>query len=232
LNGKPKKNMSYMRDRDENLNHFEDHTKNNSRNYGQNESNLYRRHVENVANERFHRSAEGIPAISVDDFSVLRECNRESFWYRCLPLSVAICGLMFYWAKQKNIKPRAVHLLSGTFGGWFLGKISYRRTCEERLIHSGSHSPFVTAMRRRRGLPTDETVMTTSDDQSTDWEQQSKEMFGYGSHEFAEYKDEEREPRDGERDETNAYTTYDDLRAKNRASSLKPKPNPMPSFNA
>jgi hypothetical protein len=30
-----------------------------------------------------HGSNEGIPAISPDDFLILRDCNRESFYYRC-----------------------------------------------------------------------------------------------------------------------------------------------------
>ncbi|CAG2175719.1 unnamed protein product [Oppiella nova] len=225
--------MSYLRDKNDNnfVNEFDDNTTKTSQlspNYPQNDTNLYNRYKENAANDRLKRSSEGIPAISAEDFRMLRECNRESFWMRCLPLSVGICSLMFYLAHKKSVKPKVVHILSGTFGGWFLGKLSYRRTCEDRLIHSPSQSPFVTAMRRRRGIVRDDTVLTTDGqpaDQSSDlfWDQPSKDEFGYGAHEFADYKDNDLSGGKGQ-GETKTYTTYDDLRAHNRANSHKPKP--------
>ena len=218
--------MSYLssdsRDR-ENLDDFEDKK---PPNYPQNEINLYQKHKENAANRRFQGSAEGIPSISQEDFRLLRECNKESFWYRCLPLSVGICAVMFYLANQRNMRPKTWHILSGTFGGWFVGKLSYRRVCENRLINSDSHSPFVTAMRRRRGIYKDDGLDTGMASEAPPeptnpyWEQQSKnEAFGYGAQEFADFKDDENRNKDEEM----SFTTYDDLRAKNRAS-YKPRP--------
>lgn len=36
--------------------------------------------------------------------------------------------------------------------GYFVGKVSYRGTCETKLINSRSNSPFVNAIRKKRGL--------------------------------------------------------------------------------
>jgi hypothetical protein len=72
-----------------------------------------------------------------------------------LPLSVGTCAVMYFIAKQRNTRPAIWHYMSGIFGGWFFGKLSYRRTCEDRLVRSKSTSPFVKAIRRRRGLYTE-----------------------------------------------------------------------------
>ncbi|XP_054163251.1 uncharacterized protein LOC128961067 [Oppia nitens] len=228
--------MSYIGDRRENFNEYDDrNTRNPSTTRGSNQTNetpsLYHKHQENVANQRFHRSNEGIPAISVEDFRLLRECNRESFWKRCLPLSAACVVGMFYVAGRQNMKPKVWHIISGTFFGWFLGKFSYRGVCEDRLINSNSDSPFVTAMRRRRGIIRDDITMDkhitggddmmTTDQTRTDssyWDQPTNDIQGYGAHEFADYnKDEDRKGDDVSK----SYTTYDDLRAQNRAAAMK-----------
>lgn len=219
-----------MRDNNENLNEYEDQKANN---YSQKETNLYQKYKENQTaiegKRRFESAAEGVPAISQEDFRLLRECNKESFWYRCVPLSTGICALMFYLARQKNMRPKTLHILSGTFAGWFVGKLSYRRTCEDRLINSNSNSPFVNAMRRRRGvyredLNSDQTLVSDVPPEATDpyWEQQPREEnYGFGTQEFGDYREDDRHK--DEIQDTKPFTSYEDLRAKNR-SAYKPRP--------
>ena len=218
-----------MKNNNESLNEYGDDK---PTNYSQNETNLYQKYKDNQTTiegkRRFQGAAEGVPAISQEDFRLLRECNKESFWYRCFPLSAGICALMFYLAKQKNMRPKTLHILSGTFAGWFVGKLSYRRICEERLINSNSNSPFVNAMRRRKGVyreefHSDTTLVSDAPPEATDpyWEQQSKEdNFGYGAHEFGDYREDDK--LKDELEDAKPFTSYDDLRAKNRAA-YKPR---------
>ncbi len=97
--------MSYNRNENIYDKEFEDkdQTKPHS---SQNETNLYQQYQQNQRigpqsgqqmhqNQYLHQSTQGsaqgstqgstqgIPAISPDDFLILRDCNRESFYYRC-----------------------------------------------------------------------------------------------------------------------------------------------------
>ena len=221
--------MTYPKGREESLNEFEDHK---APTFSQNDPNLYQKYKENSAHQRFQRSAEGVPAISVEDFKLLRDCNKESFYYRCLPLSAGIVALMYFIGNQKNMRPKAWHVLSGAFGGWFFGKLSYRSICQDRLVNSKSNSPFVIAMRRRRGIVTpedyqpDSSMTSDAPPEATDpyWEQKSKtDAFGYayGSNDYSEdFGEGDKRQKD---EDLKSFTTYDDLRSKNRAS-YKPKP--------
>src|SRR3989442_780746 len=39
-----------------------------------------------------------------------------------------------------------------TLAGWLLGKLSYRKTCEDKLLRAGHNSRLVEAIRNRRGI--------------------------------------------------------------------------------
>lgn len=100
---------------------------------------------------------QGIPAISPEDMQILRECGRESLYFRCLPLTAALCGGLVFAARTRpNFQPKWLHYMGATFLGYFVGKVSYRGTCETKLINSRSNSPFVNAIRKKRGLYVEE----------------------------------------------------------------------------
>ena len=75
-----------------------------------------------------------------------------SFFKKGLPISAALCSGIVYMARTSLWKPRFYHYFGAIFLGYFGGKFSYRSTCEEKLINSKSNSPFVNAIRKRRGL--------------------------------------------------------------------------------
>lgn len=53
---------------------------------------------------------------------------------------------------KNGVKSQPFHSAGATFLGYFVGKVSYRGTCETKLINSRSNSPFVNAIRKKRGL--------------------------------------------------------------------------------
>ena len=133
--------------------------------------------------------------------------------------------------------PSPWNYMATGFAGWLLGKFSYRKICEDKLVNSGSNSPLVKAIRRRRGMITDGNIMfvflqfviymkfllefqsgnkINEDEQFQDWQKDSK---GYGASEFADEKEDSFPNKDDlELQEPPKYSvTYDDLRAKNRS---------------
>ncbi|KAG6461870.1 OCIA domain-containing protein 1 isoform X2 [Manduca sexta] len=76
---------------------------------------------------------------SPDELRVLAECNRDSFYQRCLPIGTAL-GLTAYAAVQRgHLKPNprfgAFPKVSlAVVVGYFLGKLSYQQACAEKLM--------------------------------------------------------------------------------------------------
>ncbi|XP_074651227.1 OCIA domain-containing protein 1-like isoform X2 [Tubulanus polymorphus] len=73
-----------------------------------------------------------------EELAVLKECNRESFWYRCVPLSCVLMGLTTYAVRTGHLRghptfgPFFKNLGAG-FVGFVLGKVSYQEKCREKL---------------------------------------------------------------------------------------------------
>lgn len=94
--------------------------------------------------------------LTPDEIKALKECNKESFWYRCLPAGV-VCvtttqlltsrGILTphpkYGALLKNIAAATV--------AYFMGKLSYQEECRQKIMRL-ENSPLAEAMRRgKRG---------------------------------------------------------------------------------
>ncbi|KAF7487698.1 OCIA domain-containing protein 1 [Sarcoptes scabiei] len=95
---------------------------------------------------------QGIPAISESDIQIINQCNRESFFYRSVPMAAALCLGTHYLGRKFNFRPGFYHFFGASLLGYFGGKMSYRSICQERLIASKSNSPFVNAIRKRQGV--------------------------------------------------------------------------------
>ncbi|ODM95832.1 OCIA domain-containing protein 1 [Orchesella cincta] len=71
-----------------------------------------------------------------EEMRAIRECNRESFYYRCLPLGTAM-GLSAYYGVRYVL-------------GYFLGKFSYQSVCAEKLM-ALPNSQLGEVLRKQKG---------------------------------------------------------------------------------
>ncbi|XP_046391297.1 OCIA domain-containing protein 1 [Ischnura elegans] len=76
---------------------------------------------------------------SEDELRVLRECNRESFYLRSLPLSCLFGLGAFYGVNAGFLKrsPRwgpTPKVAIGVVIGYFMGKVSYQEKCAEKIM--------------------------------------------------------------------------------------------------
>ena len=69
-----------------------------------------------------------------------------------LPFTAVLCAGLFFAGQLATFKPRFFHYLGACFAGYFGGSMSYRSVVQQRLIESPSNSPFVNAIRKRRGI--------------------------------------------------------------------------------
>jgi len=78
-------------------------------------------------------------AFTPDEVRALRECNRESFYYRCLPLGAAFSGATYFAIKagyltaSARFGPAPKMFFAATVG-YFLGKLSYQKKCVEKIL--------------------------------------------------------------------------------------------------
>jgi len=89
-----------------------------------------------------------------EEIRVIKDCNRESFFQRCLPLS-AIMGAGAYLGVQNGYlrpspkfgaKPKVI---VAAIVGYFIGKFSYQKKCAEKLMQL-PNSPIGEMLRQRR----------------------------------------------------------------------------------
>ncbi|XP_050315860.1 OCIA domain-containing protein 1 [Anthonomus grandis grandis] len=76
---------------------------------------------------------------SSDEIRVLRECQRESFYNRSLPLATIFTGLTYFGMRQGAVakaSPMGVftRLSFAALMGYYIGKFSYHRICAEKFM--------------------------------------------------------------------------------------------------
>ncbi|XP_054719979.1 OCIA domain-containing protein 1-like [Uloborus diversus] len=97
--------------------------------------------------------------LTPEEVRVLQECNKESFYYRCLPFAmVGMAGTFFavrngYLSSHPKWGP-SLKMTGAAFVGWILGKFSYRKICEEKFLHV-KNGQIANAIRKKRGLTTE-----------------------------------------------------------------------------
>lgn len=180
-------------------------------------------------------------SLTQEDMRLLRECNRESFYRRCLPLIIAGNALTHTWYSRSPEPVSSSKRWAGytfvTVAMWITGKLSYRRTCEEQIITSGYSSRLVDSIRKRRGIVTTESELSGDyygDDQAVvfDWKEddrqsvmkddktRSLQQFGDGpTGDKPFYGDD-----DMSAESRKEFTSYDLLRQQNRARAVPAEP--------
>ncbi|XP_014247951.1 OCIA domain-containing protein 1 [Cimex lectularius] len=76
---------------------------------------------------------------SKEELRVLSECNKESFYSRCLPFSTILGVTTYYAVKTGKLNPSikfgaTPKVFGAVVIGYLLGKISYQRVCVEKLM--------------------------------------------------------------------------------------------------
>ncbi|GAB0099887.1 OCIA domain-containing protein [Sergentomyia squamirostris] len=95
---------------------------------------------------------------SSDELRVLKECNRESFYQRSLPLGTALGLAAYFGVKRGFLRPNSrwgavPKVCIGVIAGYFFGKFSYRNKCAEKLIQlPNSRLGELLKQRKRGGL--------------------------------------------------------------------------------
>ncbi|XP_077519443.1 OCIA domain-containing protein asrij [Amblyomma americanum] len=94
--------------------------------------------------------------LTPEEIRVLQECGRESFIYRAVPLGLAAAIGVQYAVKAGYMAPHPkygpyVKMFGAGFVGWMIGKFSYRRQCEEKLMKL-PNSVIGEALRRKYGM--------------------------------------------------------------------------------
>uniref|UniRef100_A0A3B4E0P3 OCIA domain-containing protein 1 n=1 Tax=Pygocentrus nattereri TaxID=42514 RepID=A0A3B4E0P3_PYGNA len=89
---------------------------------------------------------------------VFKECNQESFWYRSVPISVSSMALTQFLVSRGQLSsmyssPRFGSVPKVLFAGacgYFAGKLSYMKTCQEKFKRL-ENSRLGEALRQRAG---------------------------------------------------------------------------------
>ncbi|CAH1154141.1 unnamed protein product [Phaedon cochleariae] len=74
-----------------------------------------------------------------EELRVLKECNKDSFYQRCIPISAALAASTYYGVQTGFLKGHqrfgaTPKVIFAVFIGYFLGKFSYQSKCAERLM--------------------------------------------------------------------------------------------------
>ncbi|XP_067003580.1 OCIA domain-containing protein 1 [Anabrus simplex] len=89
-----------------------------------------------------------------DELRVLRQCNVESFYQRCLPLGTLLGLGAYFGVKSGYLRPSprfgpSPKVFVGVTLGYFIGKFSYQSKCAEKLMHL-PNSPLGEMLRMRK----------------------------------------------------------------------------------
>lgn len=91
---------------------------------------------------------------NAEELRVLKDCNRESFFQRCLPFSAILGGGIYYGVKAGFLRGHSrfgatPKVVLAVVVGYFAGKFSYQGKCAEKLMLL-PNSPIGEMLRQRR----------------------------------------------------------------------------------
>lgn len=74
-----------------------------------------------------------------EEMKALEECDKESFYQRCLPISTLFATVTYAAIRAGHLKPNArfgavPKVTFAVMAGYFLGKLSYQQACAEKLM--------------------------------------------------------------------------------------------------
>ncbi|ESO89464.1 hypothetical protein LOTGIDRAFT_234305 [Lottia gigantea] len=148
--------------------------------------------------------------LTPEEQAILKECQNESLFYSCLPISFVMGAGTHYLRHLGIIKGRYLGLTVALFTGYFAGKIAYLPKCKKKFetrIPNSTYSQLIT------GKITQQEYL-----QITQNEQQAASMAGYPQQYSNTQPDTEGAFNydDGENETIKQNVTYDELRRKHR----------------
>ncbi|CAG0881558.1 unnamed protein product [Darwinula stevensoni] len=177
--------------------------------------------------------------LSREELRALQECNRESFWYRSVPIASLLAASTHYLVKLGYLAPNprfgtVPKVLGSTFMGYFIGKLSYRTKCEEKILQlpnskladairqrNAGKNPYSIAGRTDPDLQTSVTVESPSP-AAPDFDRMNQKS---GLDEFRRpgLEDSILKEESPPIEPNQTFVTYDDLRRQNREESAPGK---------
>jgi len=166
--------------------------------------------------------------LTPDDMRILRECNRESFMQRCLPLMTAanLLTYLYYQTRATSVPGRKFGAYIGvTILGWVAGKMSYRSKCEDKLINAGHNSKLVEVIRKRRGItasefePDQHWQSSPSSSSSSDWRIEDQQANKQSQSSYDSSYSADNYYGNDEGSQQSSSVSYDSLRQQNRSRS-------------
>ena len=94
--------------------------------------------------------------LTKEESAVLKECQSEAYWYRSLPLGIALGAAGGYMVKAGILAPHArfgagPKAMIGIGLGYFIGKGSYVGTCKDKIVEKIPNSNIGRMVRKQRG---------------------------------------------------------------------------------
>ncbi|CAH1647926.1 unnamed protein product [Spodoptera littoralis] len=88
-----------------------------------------------------------------EEMKALEECDRESFYTRCLPFSAVLATLTYSAIKNDFLRPNqhfgvVPKMAAAMFSGYVLGRLSYISHCDEKLRQLPPSSHLGNIMRK------------------------------------------------------------------------------------
>lgn len=153
--------------------------------------------------------------LSKEDRALLNEWNREAFYYRSLPGMAIGASLVWYLNMRKPMKAFMPKLFGSMFAGWFIGKLSYHSKYYDKLLNARHRSPFIDRVRQQAGLPPLDSDDLGYREGGLELEDDiSKSSPWINPDAVPKLQDDDEVPTN----ESRRSVTYDELRARNRAS--------------
>jgi len=173
--------------------------------------------------------------LTAEEMKVFRECNRESFWYRSMPLAGMNIVAVRMMARYGYLKPSPFYGMYLKYAGaivlgYFVGKFSYLSKCREKLMRL-PNSELAEALRKsyggKRQLEVLQEMVTLPEintggggDQGYAPLREGSDMYTSPDFRSGGGQDTQQGGSD-DHSSQKPSTTYDDLRRRNREDYLK-----------
>ncbi|RUS89185.1 hypothetical protein EGW08_003064 [Elysia chlorotica] len=177
------------------------------------------------AQESFGRPGQ-MPTLTDEERQVMRECERDSFYKRALPIAfgcmIGAQGMVRsgYWSAHPRFGAFPKMIITGGVG-YFIGKIMYLPVCQQKILEQLPHSNLANAIRKSKGIPQPETSFGAVEDGLEDRSRAKSKLSD--DYTVLEGLDDRNRPTidkevkvKGEDKEEKRSITYDELRRRNR----------------
>ncbi|KAK3774681.1 hypothetical protein RRG08_035107 [Elysia crispata] len=182
-----------------------------------------------------------MPVLTDEERQVMKECERDSFYKRALPISfgcmIGAQGMVRsgYWSAHPRFGAFPKMIITGGIG-YFIGKIMYLPVCQQKILEKLPHSNLANAIRKSKGIPQPESFFSADADGLEDGSRaKTKLPDDYSTPEGLDDRnrpsiDREVKVENDDKEEKKSIT-YDDLRRRNRQEyedNLAKRPSKSP----